>query len=149
MSEFKMRAPCKYGCDETYGTIETKNGQDMVSCLKCSRFQYNAPKAETGREQRSVSTGRKDIRPARRARILERDNCRCALCGNKHNLHVGHLLSVVEGLRQGLTDAEINDDENLATMCEECNLGLSDRPVPLRLMLAILKARLTFTEANA
>jgi hypothetical protein len=71
------------------------------------------------------------------------------LCGGKIDLHVGHLLSVNEGLKQGLTDQQINDDENLAAMCAECNLGYSERPVSLRLLIAVLMARLNIKDQNA
>jgi hypothetical protein len=57
-------------------------------------------------------------------------------------LHVGHLLSVEKGLAQGLTERELNHDENLAAMCEECNLSLGNEPVRLAICFALLKARL-------
>jgi hypothetical protein len=137
----RMRKSCRCGSD--VGRIETKNGQDCVRCLECDSFQYNAPKTETGRAPRSVTTNRDGIKPGQRARILERDNGCCVLChANNVNLHVGHLLSYSEGKKQGLTDEQLNDDENLAAMCDECNLGLSDRPVSIRLLMAVLIARL-------
>lgn len=145
---FQMRNPCRFGCGSTSGSITTKNGQDCVYCGGCGKHQYNAPKTETGREVRSVTTVHNGIKPKQRARVLERDNGRCVLCGGKGDLHVGHLLSVADGLRQGLTELEINDDENLAAMCVECNLGLSERPVPIRLLLAILKARIAIQETT-
>lgn len=55
--------------------------------------------------------------------------------------HIGHLLSVAEGHRQGLDDAQINSAENLAAMCDECNLGLGAEVIPLWLAVAIVKAR--------
>jgi hypothetical protein len=148
MSLYQMRAPCRV-CKGTTGRIETKNGQDCVLCGGCDRFQYNAPKTETGRAPRTVTTVHNGIKPGQRARVLERDNGRCVLCGGKIDLHVGHLLSVNEGLKQGLTDQQINDDENLAAMCAECNLGYSERPVSLRLLIAVLMARLNIKDQNA
>jgi 5-methylcytosine-specific restriction endonuclease McrA len=136
-----MRSPCKFD-GSLAGFIETKNGQDCVYCVKCARHQYNAPKTETGREPRTVTTVHNGIKPKQRARVLERDSGRCVLCGSTVDLHVGHLLSVVEGMKQGLNESEINDDENLAAMCSECNLGLSDRPVSIRLLVRVLMARL-------
>lgn len=146
MTAFTMRASCRW-CTNTLGRIETRNGQDCVFCTECDKFQYNAPKTETGREPRTVTTVHNGIKPGQRARILLRANGSCELChaANKP-LHVGHLLSVNEGLKQGLTEAQINADENLSAMCDECNLGLSDQPVPLRLVIAILIARLKFND---
>jgi len=134
---------CKRGCG-TSGYIVTKNGQDCVYCSRCNSYAgYNAPKTETGRAPRSVTSNRDGIKPGQRARILERDNGCCVLChASNVNLHVGHLLSYSEGKKQGLTDDQLNDDENLAAMCDECNLGLSDRPVSIRLLMAVLIARL-------
>jgi hypothetical protein len=136
-----MRTSCKF-CTCSDGHIETRNGQDCVFCNCCERFQYNAPKTETGREVRTVTTVHNGIKPKQRARILDRDGGRCVLCGSKENLHAGHLLSVAEGVRQGLAVEQINDDENLAAMCDECNAGLGERPVSVKLLMAVLVARL-------
>lgn len=106
---------------------------------------YNAPRTETGRAVRSVTTVHKQIKPSLRAKILQRDNHRCVLC---HSigipLHVGHIVSVEAGMATGLTDAEINDEENLIAQCEECNLGQGAQPIPLRTAIAILRARITW-----
>ena len=79
------------------------------------------------------------IRP-QRARILMRDG-RCVICGSREQLQVGHLLPVAGGLAAGLTEAELNDDENLAAMCAECNAGLGEAP-PLWITVPLLKLRL-------
>lgn len=134
-----LRKPC--GCGATAGQIETRNGQDCVFCLGCGRFQYNAPRVETGRKVRTVSTVHEGIKPNQRARILLRASRRCELCGKEGLLHVGHLVSVKHGLANGLADAEINSDENLAAFCDECNLGLGEETVPLRLAVAMVLAR--------
>ena len=84
----------------------------------------------------------KAIKPKKRARILIRASGRCELCGSRTNLHVGHILSVNSGLALGLTESDLNDDENLCAMCEECNLGIGDETVPLRLAVGILRARM-------
>lgn len=141
INEIKMRASCRYGCETDSGYIETKNGQDCVFCRKYRKHQYNAPKTETGRAARTVQTVHAAIKPNQRARILERANRHCELCGRQDELHVGHLLSVKAGLVDGLTELEINSDENLCAMCAECNLGLGKKPLPVRLMVALLMAR--------
>jgi hypothetical protein len=64
----------------------------------------------------------------------------CKFCtGN-----VGHMISVDAGLRDGLTELEINSDENLVAMCDECNLGLKAEPMPLRFCLSVVMARTKF-----
>lgn len=72
-----------------------------------------------------------------------RDGPRCRLCGRTPPeviLHVGHLLSDENGTAQGLSKELIESDQNLAVMCEECNLGLGKTSVPLWLAIALLKA---------
>jgi hypothetical protein len=138
-----LRSPCaKEGCGNTRGRIVEKGAQDCVYCCACGRFQYNAPRTETGKAVRSVSTVHKAITPKKRARILERANTHCELCGKSGTLHVGHLISVEAGMAQGLEDKEINSEENLCAMCDECNLGIGKQPVPLKMAVAMVMARL-------
>lgn len=139
-TEFEMRRPCQ-GCRSSEGYIVTRSGQDCVFCAACDTFQYNAPRTETGRAVRSVSTVHEAIRTNQRARIIERASGRCELCGAPPPLDIGHLLSVKDGLAEGLTESIINSDENLAAMCKECNLGFGPRSVPVRLMVALLRRR--------
>lgn len=139
--EITMRAPCTR-CDCEEGTVTESNGQDVVRCRQCGKWAYNRPKSESGKPQRSVRT-RPDIKPSTKARILERDNYACVMCHAADKpLHVGHLLSVTDGRRVGASEDELYSDENLAAMCEECNLGQSERTVSLRLVYLILRARL-------
>ncbi len=55
--------------------------------------------------------------------IMKRDNFRCVLCGRTARegvkLHVDHILPVAKG---GLTVPD-----NLRTLCDQCNLGKSDK----------------------
>lgn len=145
----ELRAPCS-ACTSIRGKIIERGAQDCVYCIDCERFQYNAPRAETGKPVRNVRT-REAISPSQRARVLiVRANARCEVCGNtKGELHVAHLLSLDEGLKQGLTEDELNDDENLCAMCAECNLGLGKNPVPLRLAVAIQFARIRYARERA
>lgn len=144
---YQMRAACK--CGSGFGRITETNGQDVVRCISCDAYCYSAPRVETGRKQRSVTTVHKGIRPKLRAKILERDGYRCVLCCAVNvPLHVGHVVSVDAGLATGLKDEEINDEENLIAQCEECNLGQGAQPIPLRVAIAILKARISWRNKN-
>lgn len=136
-----LRKQC-VGCGSGFGRIETRNGQDCVYCIDCGKYQYNAPRVETGREQRTVTTVHNGIKPKDRARIIERATGRCEMCGCKNDLHVGHIISVKVGLEMGLTESQLNDDENLAALCVECNLGISSEPMSLRLAMGMLLARI-------
>lgn len=135
-----LREACT-NCGDVTGIVTEKNGQDVVRCIGCGKWAYNQPKAESGKPQRSVRT-RPEIKPSTRARILERDNYTCVMCHSATSvLHIGHLLSVNDGKALGATEEELFDDENLAAMCEECNLGQGQTTVSMRLLYLILKAR--------
>jgi hypothetical protein len=144
---FKLRKPC-FECGSETGIIRTRNGQDCAYCSVCDKYQkYNVPKTESGRKPRTVSNVHSAIKPKQRARILLRATGKCELCGYRPDdptrcLHVGHIISVNVGMAQGLTDRELNDDENLMALCDECNLGLGQEVIPLRLAVAIVLARL-------
>ena len=136
---YKMRMPCKY-CQHEFGKIEEKNGQNVVHCLECGRHAYNAPKSETGEPQRNIKT-REDISPGLKAKILERDGGRCCACGRSAIsgaiLHIGHMISVAECRDYQLKESWINDERNLMTLCEECNLGMGARSVTAKLSVAV------------
>lgn len=154
MSEFKinvathqLRAPCKF-CGGADGILRTVSGQDTVRCFDCGKHLYNAPKTETGRASRTIKGTHRALSASVKARVIVRAGKRCELCNATDAvLHAGHMLSVKDAMgsvlaeRLALTDAEINSDENLAAMCEDCNGGLGSETIPLRLAFAILKAR--------
>jgi 5-methylcytosine-specific restriction endonuclease McrA len=151
----EMSRPCKM-CGPGDGRVDPKNGQNCVYCLKCGRMVYNAPRTELGEEPRSVRT-RPDIKPSQKARVLERDCSRCLTCGRPAGapkredaspviLHIGHVLSVDDGRALGATDEELFDDENLVTVCEECNLGQGSRSLLPRLALRLIRAAKRRTE---
>jgi hypothetical protein len=134
------------GCGGTTGVIVTKGPQDTVRCDSCDRYLYCAPKTETGRAVRSTSTVHAAIRPKQRSRIIERANARCERCGkpaamSTTGLHVGHILSVADGLNHGLTEDIINSDDNLIAECDECNSGHGAGSLPVRLFVTLLMAR--------
>ncbi|WP_136623008.1 HNH endonuclease [Mycobacterium pseudokansasii] len=70
-----------------------------------------------------------------------RDNFACVMCHRSDvPREVGHLVSVHDGHVAGLSDADLTSDENLATMCAECNSGLSKRSLPPHLIAAAIWA---------
>lgn len=137
---FEMRQPCaNCGCGE--GVAEDRNGQDVVRCMWCNTYAYCRPRNESGRPVRHVRN-RPNIKPSQRARIFDRDGKRCTLCNETEGvMHLGHMLSVEHGRRLGCTDDELFSDENLAVMCELCNLGYGRQTLNLRMVAAILQAR--------
>lgn len=143
-----MRNPC-VSCGGIAGVVREVNGQDTVRCEACGTFAYNAPRVETGRAQRSVSTVHAAIKPKQRSRILARASAKCEVCGAHGRLHVGHIVSVMVGLRFGMTEDRLNDDENLMALCEECNLGQGAEPMSLPLAIAVLRARISWRDAEA
>jgi hypothetical protein len=141
MSEdFERRGGCRFGCTTLIGEpwadgyVRTANGKEVMLCSRCGRPQFVVE-----RGARTVTTVHNGIKPTQRARILQRDG-RCVMCSSKQNLQVGHLLSVADGLAQGLTEAEINHDANLAAMCAECNAGVGPRSVYPWIAIPIIRA---------
>jgi hypothetical protein len=131
-----MRTPCTH-CGFTLGVLRVVGHQNTVRCARCDQHSYNAPKWETGDGQRKVKTLRRHMTPSQQARILERDHGRCILCGGSEDLTIGHLLSIADGTALGALESEMNDDANLAAMCEGCNAGLGKRSVSTRTYLLI------------
>ena len=141
---YPMRAPCRE-CGEPNGVREMKGRQDTVRCASCGRFQYNAPRVETGAPTATVRS-REDISPGLRSRVLERCDNACWECGRRPPaviLHVGHLISVDDAKANGWADEQANHPLNLIAACEECNLGRGKRSFPpqsaIRYAMAVLK----------
>lgn len=141
---FRMRAQCS--CGSVDGYITERGAQDVVRCSVCDTWQYNAPRVETGKAVRSVASVHDAINGRKRAEILQRAHWRCEACGRKPSkdtdeLHVSHVISVKRALEGGLSDAQINSNENLMCLCANCNLGIRDDVVPLWLAIGIVMAR--------
>lgn len=139
-----MAIPTMCGfCQSPYVETRAKGPHVEAFCGECGRHLAFVSKVDAGLKTRTIQTTHAAIKPKTRAKILERATSRCEICGRRDGiLHVSHLLSVDAGHAAGLTDEEINCDENLASLCEECNIGMGRSPVPLRLAIAIIRARL-------
>lgn len=119
-SPHPLRALCQ--CGSAVGVITEKGAQDVVNCAECGAYLYNAPRHETGKAVRTV-TSRAGIKPKVRHAVLTRCGHRCVECGSDGPLHVDHLIPIDAVERYGV-DADIVADElNLIALCDECNLG--------------------------
>lgn len=142
-----MTEVCKF--DECGGNVVLmqKGPNHYKVCLRCDKRQHEKvwlSKVEAGIEKRSVQSTHQRIKPKTRAKIIDRASARCEMCGARNViLHVGHFISVDEGHRAGMTDDEINSDENLYCSCEECNLGQGSRPVSIRILVNIIRGRMS------
>lgn len=141
------RDPCP-DCLIVRAVLVPQGSHQGVYCARCRRWLYWAPKTETGEAPRTVATLRKGLKPSQQARILERDLGRCVMCGTRENLQIAHFLSVKDGLTHGVPDEILESDENKATMCEACNLGLHEHSVTARFYVAIMVALLRTAEAG-
>jgi 5-methylcytosine-specific restriction endonuclease McrA len=120
----EMREHCKK-CGGTDGYIVTKGGQDVVFCTPCSRYVYCAPRVETGRDVRSIST-RPNLKPSVRYRILDEFGYICLICGRgapEVELVIDHIISRAAAATADLLDELIDSEDNLAPLCAECNSG--------------------------
>lgn len=140
--------PC-ISCGSYSLQVQAKGPHHARYCTACGAKQHTGwlQKTAIGMKPRSVQTTHEMIKPKMRASIIDRASARCEICGAKGVLlHVGHFLSVDEGHASGLTDDEINSCENLYCSCEECNLGQGRRPVSIRILAAIIRARVSVNE---
>jgi hypothetical protein len=83
---------------------------------------YLGPEADEDDEPNGDKTRRESISKSRRFAILKRDGYKCQLCGRSQDngvkLHIDHRMPHAQG--------GSNEDGNLWTLCEDCNLGKSD-----------------------
>jgi hypothetical protein len=87
------------------------------------RYDEHKPKRFASLAKRSLNR-RRNVDLKTRARILDRDNRTCQICGRKApnvKLEVDHKIPVTEGGRKA--------DSNLWTLCEDCNRGKSNLPL--------------------
>ena len=143
MSQHTLREQCQ--CGSTTGTIVEKNGQDCVYCTSCERWLYNAPRMETGRAVRTLSS-RPDITPSQRAHVLATHDHACVGCGKRPpevRLELDHIISREMAEAYDMLDALIDSHWNLAPMCGECNSGkrwVSEPQVRLMYRCLMMKA---------
>lgn len=156
---FEMSKVCKHVdrrtkivCGGKRGHVVASGMQDCVYCDDCGTHVYNQSRIEAGKKPRSVSSVHELLSPKRKAAVRLRANGRCEVCGKgpEHGeMHVGHIISVKSAMDLGMADEEINSQENLMCLCAECNLGLSDEPIPLRMMLRVIRSRLSYERVEA
>lgn len=122
------RVGCR--CGNRTVNVTEKGGQFPGHCTACGSYVYSVPRHELGlgpRKPRSSSP--ETIDATQRARILLRDRGICQLCRTVEGpLHIGHLVSLADWKSrypgaQGMEQL-IGSDENLAVMCEDCNLAI-------------------------
>lgn len=139
--------PCKQ-CGCTSFVLRERSGQDTAWCSACDTYGKNVSRVDAGRRQQTVSTVHAAIKPKQRSRILARAGGRCEVCGARTILHVGHIIGVSVGLRFGVDSRLLNDDENLMSLCEECNLGQGHEPMSLPMAIALLRVRVSWRERD-
>lgn len=144
---YTMTDPCT-DCGSRDGDLVESGPHWKLSCATCGRYQRFVSKTELGLVPHSLND-RPDIKPKKRARILDRDNGRCVICGRTDQLHIGHILSVDDGKTLGWTDELLYDDENLATLCALCNAGYGSLSISPRLAAALVQARINRREQTA
>lgn len=69
--------------------------------------------------------------------------------GRRHGCSCAPPAAASVGLNFGLTEVELNDDENLTALCAECNLGMGAEPISLRLAVNILRARMSWAKERS
>lgn len=136
---FPMRQECQK-CGSSEGYIVTRSGQDCVHCQVCNKWQYNAPRTETGRKVRTIKTSHAGITAKVRTKVILRAGARCELCGATGDLEVGHITSVNSAYALNWLDVQINHQSNLCALCPACNSGIGAETIPMEVAQRIRAA---------
>ena len=111
--------------------IEYKSGGPVTAGDEESVDRKNKASSTHGNEDTHNKVTQKSIEKTRtiplniRVKILSRDNFRCVFCGKSPatdigvKLHVDHIIPFSKGGTNSL--------DNLQTLCQDCNLGKSDK----------------------
>ena len=110
--------------------IEYKSGGEITSDGdSMSPIQTNITATITTTKNKTKIANARTIPLSLRLKVLNRDKFRCVFCGKSPatdlgtKLHIDHITPFSKGGSNKL--------ENLQTLCEECNLGKSDRNIGL------------------
>lgn len=105
---------------------EEKQKRDIEEKKKAEQALARMLKREEERRKEAIKRERSKVSPSLRYDVMRRDGFRCVICGRGQKdgvkLHVDHIKPVSKG---GKTEFS-----NLRTLCDECNLGKSDKYDP-------------------
>jgi 5-methylcytosine-specific restriction endonuclease McrA len=139
-----LKRPCKT-CGGTDGFAVLHGPGYLACCSRCEKSLggYFVSKVDMGIAKRSVRS-QPGVSTTAHSRILERDRWACMECGRRPPdvaLEVGHLISKAQGQFIGMTAGELNSDENLYAVCQECNAGRSTRSIDPIMLFRLMRAR--------
>lgn len=114
------RVVCEFcGAAAKWGWIHGGGLVQLVTCDSCSPCGSRWFRGiEFHNSDASATTRRRSLNLRKRFAILKRDGFKCRLCGRAApdvKLHVDHKTPKARG--------GSDDDTNLWTLCEDCNLG--------------------------
>lgn len=127
----ELRPVCEvyFTVEASYTSPQGRNfyhNDKIYSVNDILHHQKNVAKRQAWQSTREyqINEERRRMTPTLRYQILNRDHYRCVVCGRSAKedgvkLHVDHIIPVSKG---GKTIPE-----NLQTLCEDCNLGKSDK----------------------
>lgn len=108
--------------------IEYKSGKVLIE--DSSHEVKNNPETRRRHNNKNISIGSntsfsRTIPLSVRVKVLARDNFKCVFCGKSPAINAGTVLHIDHIVP--FSKAGSNMADNLQTLCEECNLGKSDR----------------------
>ena len=103
--------------------IEYKMGETII----IDNESIKKPSTSISPKQKIIKllSNTRTVTPGLRIQVLDRDNFRCVFCGKSPatdigiKLHIDHIIPFSKGGKTTL--------DNLQTLCQECNLGKSDK----------------------
>ena len=107
--------------------IEYKSGEEVASDENLPKLIKSTKSLLINHPTKNKIANARTISLSIRLKVLNRDKFRCVFCGKSPatdigtKLHIDHIKPFSKGGKSTL--------ENLQTLCEECNLGKSDRKI--------------------
>ena len=113
-----------YKCNVEYTSPAGRNSYREYEIFDANHIEELLAEIENDdKKKATVAYQRSIMTPAIRYDVMKRDGFRCVLCGRTADdgvkLHVDHILPVSKGGKTVIS--------NLRTLCEDCNLGKSDK----------------------
>lgn len=135
----------QYPCAQCGGTDYrlTESGPHLrADCAECGKSLKFLSRKIAEQPVRSLAE-RPDISVSLRARVFERYQYRCVICGKNPQdgvrLVVAHLIDREKAIKEDLYDPIIDSELNLTCTCEACNSGMRFSRPSMALMLRCLK----------
>ena len=116
-----------------YAELQNKHNKNIKENEKLYNNlpDYIKSTIEEYRNTENDNIGKRYVSPSLKVKILKRDDHACVWCGSTVNdgvkLHVDHIIPVNSEKGRSMSTEELNNPDNLRTLCDICNIGKSNK----------------------